>query len=164
MFFVYNKPYMATKESKNKKTRAPKRTLSSYIFSTLLVFATLVALYSLIAGDGTKKAGVVGLSEVARLVQAGEIKTIVVDSQNLTAIKADDTKITSKKEPDASLIETLVAYGVDKDKLAGVDISIKAPSTLAIFFGTIFPILLPLGLIIFFIWMSQSLRLQEEET
>ena len=131
----------------------PKRSLTSYIFSTLLIFALLVGAYSIVSDMGGKKAEVVGLSEVARLVQAGEVKSIVVEDQSLTILKTDETIIESKKEPSASLVETLAAYGVEQSRISATPITIANESGLAFFFLSILPILLPVLLIGFFIWM-----------
>lgn len=134
--------------------KAPqKKSFSSYLFSTVLIFAILTALYTLVSGVDTKKPEVVALSEVARLVQAGEIKAISIEDQSLEITKTDDVKLTSKKEPSASLVETFAAYGVDQERISAVDILVKNKSGLAFFFLTVLPILLPIVIIVFFFWM-----------
>ncbi len=137
----------------NPMKQKPKRPLTSYIFSTLLIFAVLTILYSLVSRIPQKKEGVVGLSEVARMVSAGEIKSISIDESNLVITKTDDTVVTSKKEPDAALTQTLVSYGVEQTKLAAVDISVAARSGIGFFLITLLPIILPVILIIFFFWL-----------
>lgn len=134
--------------------KAPqKKSFSSYLFSTVLIFAILTALYTLVSGVDTKKPEVVALSEVARLVQAGEIKAISIEDQSLEITKTDDVKLASKKEPSASLVETFAAYGVDQERISAVDILVKNKSGLAFFFLTVLPILLPIVIIAFFFWM-----------
>lgn len=141
--------------------KAPqKKSFSSYLFSTVLIFAILTALYTLVSGVDTKKPEVVALSEVARLVQAGEIKAISIEDQSLEITKTDDVKLTSKKEPSASLVETFAAYGVDQERISAVDILVKNKSGLAFFFLTVLPILLPIVIIVFFFYAySPSERL-----
>ncbi len=141
------------KEQKGKKPGNKKNSISSYIFSTLLIFTILVTSYSMISGEGVKKSDTVGISEVARLVSLGEIKSIVVDGQNLEITKNDDTKLKSKKEPDASLVQTLDSYGTDKVKLSTVSITVKEQSGILFFLISVLPIILPIALIIFFFWM-----------
>ncbi len=136
-----------------KKPTPKKRTLSSYIFSTLLIFALITALYSIIGDSSGSKDTTVGLSEVARLVTAGEVKSIEIDGQELNIVKTDDGVLTSKKEPDAALTETLSSYGVDATKLAAVDIRVKSESGLGFFLITMMPILLPIIVIVFFFWL-----------
>lgn len=136
-----------------KKPAPKKRPLSSYIFSTLLIFVLITALYSLVSDSATKETGTIGLSEVARLVTAGEVKSIEINGQSLVITKADDSVVESKKEPDAALTETLTSYGVDATKLAAVDITVKSESGFTFFLITILPIVLPVVVIVFFFWM-----------
>lgn len=141
-------------QPKAPKKGMPKWPISSYIFSTLLIFALITVLYSAIkTGDEKKDAGVVAISEVARLVTAGEIKSIAVENQDLKIIKSDETEIKSKIESNVSLIETLSNYGVEKAKLAKVDINVVVKSGFGYGLLTLLPILLPIILIVFFFWM-----------
>ena len=141
-----------SKKDKPQPKMPPKKSLSSYIFSTLLIFAVIVTLYSALAGD-QKKDDTVGLSEVARMVTAGEVKSITIDGQDLDITKTDDTTLKSKKESDAALVETLSNYGVEPAKLSAVDIRVASQSGLGFFLISILPIVLPILLIIFFFWM-----------
>ncbi len=131
----------------------PKRPLSSYLFTTLLIFAGISVLYSAVSRVSTTKPTEVSITEVARMVSAGEVTAISIDGGDLSITKTDETVLTSKKEPDAALTETLVSYGVDAAKLAAVDISIASQSSVGFFFLSILPIILPVVLIIFFFWM-----------
>lgn len=136
-----------------KKPAPKKRSLSSYIFSTLLIFAVLTAAYSFFSDMSSKKSDTIGLSEVARLVSTGEVKSISIEGDTLTITKSDDTVLKSKKETDAALTETLVSYGVVPEKLAAVDITVVSQSGFGFFFMSILPIILPVILIVFFFWM-----------
>ncbi len=131
----------------------PKKSMTSYIFSAVLIFAVLIGLYGAVSDIGGKKPEVVALSQVARLVDAGEVKTITVDGQELSIEKTDGTKLKSKKEADAGLVETLGSYGVLPAKLSAVDISVASQSGLIFFLINILPILLPILVIGFFFWM-----------
>lgn len=131
----------------------PKRSLASYIISALLIFAVLIAAYSFVSGTASKKPAVVGLSEVARMVNSGEVKSISIDGQDLSVTKTDDSVVKSKKEPDAALTATLVSYGVEPATLAKVDVTVVAQSGVGFFLLNILPIILPIALLIFFFWM-----------
>lgn len=131
-----------------------KRSFSSYIFSTLLIFAILTTLYSFFSGSDTKKTQVVGISEVARLVSAGEVQRIAVDGQDLAITKIDGTKLSSKKESEASLTQTFASYAVDETKLKSVEITIESQSGFSFFLiSVLIPIILPILVIIFIFWM-----------
>jgi cell division protease FtsH len=133
--------------------KAPKRSALSYLLSAVLMFAVLVGLYSAVSGVGAKKPEVIALSQVARFIQTGEIKSVVVDGQDLVVEKTDGTKLKSKKESDAGLVETLSAYGVDSAKITAVDITVASQSGFFFFLVNILPILLPILVIGFFFWM-----------
>ncbi len=142
---------MSKKESQ--KSPTPKKTLGSYLFTTVLMFALIIALYSSFSGATQKKPETVSLSEVARLVQAGEVTSIEVDDQKLTVTSSDETVRISKKEPSTSLVETLTAYGVASDQLSTIAITVAEQSGFMFFIVSILPILLPVILIVFFFWM-----------
>ena len=148
-----NGPKLPQMPSGGPKKTPPKRSVFSYFFSSLLIFAVLVGLYSAVSDLGGKKPEVVALSQVARLVDAGEIKTITVEGQDLSIEKTDGTKLVSKKEADAGLVETLGSYGVAPAKLTTVDIVVASQSGFVYFLINFLPILLPILIIGFFFWM-----------
>jgi cell division protease FtsH len=148
-----NGPKLPQIPSGGPKKTPPKRSVFSYFFSSLLIFAVLVGLYSAISDLGGKKPEVVALSQVARLVDAGEIKTITVEGQDLSIEKTDGTKLISKKEADSGLVETLGSYGVAPEKLTTVDITVASESGFVYFLINFLPILLPVLVIGFFFWM-----------
>lgn len=131
----------------------PKKSLFSYVTSAVLMFAILVGLYSAISNIGAAKPEVITLSQVARLVDAGEIKTIAVDGQDLAIEKTDGTKLKSKKEADAGIVETLGTYGVLPEKLKTIDVSVSSQGGFLFFLINILPILLPILILGFFFWM-----------
>lgn len=131
----------------------PKKSLSSYIFSTLIIFGIIVGLFGAVSDYTKSRPKAVSLSEVATMVQGGEIKTIAVDDQSLSITKNDNTNLVSKKEASSSLVETLVAYGVPQDKIAKINISVVVPSAFLSFLGAALPIVLPIAVIIFLFFM-----------
>ncbi len=131
----------------------PKKSLSSYIFSTLIIFGIIVGLFGAVSDYSKSRPKAVSLSEVATMVQGGEIKAIAVDDQSLSITKNDNTTLISKKEANSSLVETLVAYGVPQEKIAKVNISVVVPSAFLSFLGAALPILLPIGVIVFLFFM-----------
>ncbi len=135
-----------------KKKQPPKRPLSSYLFTTILIFALLTIGYSALS-NSDKASTTVAFSEVARLTQAGEVASIKVDGQELTITKTDGTVLESKKEAEATLVEALDAYNVSEDKLNAVEISVASDSGIGFFLLSILPIILPIILIVFFFWM-----------
>ena len=130
-----------------------KKPLFSYIFSTLIIFGIIVGLFGAVSDFSKSRPKAVSLSEVATMVEGGEIKAIAVDDQSLNITKNDNTNLVSKKEASSSLVETLVAYGVPQDKIGKVNISVVVPSAFLSFLGAALPIVLPVGVIIFLFFM-----------
>jgi cell division protease FtsH len=135
------------------KKSPKKKSISSYILSTVLMFAVLIGAYSAISDLSSKKIEVIALSQVAKMVDAGEIKSITVEGQDLDIVKNDDTKLKSKKESDAGLVETLGSYGVNPEKLKAVAITVASQSGFVFFLLNILPFLLPILILGFFFWM-----------
>ncbi len=136
-----------------KKPTPPKKPLSSYIFSTFLIFVVIVVLYSLFSGAGADKTPTVSLSDVARLAQAGEVKSIVVNSQDLTITKTDGTIEKSEKEDDTSLVSVLSSYGVDAAHLSAIDISVSTQSGFVAILISLAPILGSILIFGIFFWL-----------
>ncbi len=137
---------------KKTKNTEPKKSFSNYIFGAILLFLAITFLYSLISGDGTEKK-VSSLSDVAHSVSVGEVKSILVSGNDLTVTKTDDTILNAKKESEASLSETFASLGVPADKVAAVNIEIKSESGLGYFLLNILPIVLPVLVLVIFIWI-----------
>jgi cell division protease FtsH len=93
------------------------------------------------------------LSQVANDVTAGKVQTIVVRGDKLELTYADAVVKKSEKETGSSLVETLASYGVSQKQLATTTLSIKQESGFWYWVFNLAPIFLPLGFIIFFIWM-----------
>ncbi len=151
-----NKPNLPkltpTPNGKSKKT-PPKKSILSYFFSALLIFAVLVGIYGAISDMAGPKTEVVALSQVARLVDSGEVKTISVDGQALSIEKIDGTKLKSKKESTSDIVGLLNSYGVSKEKISAVDISVSSQSGLVFFLANVAPFLFPILILGFFFWM-----------
>jgi cell division protease FtsH len=93
------------------------------------------------------------ISDVAQSVVEGKVEKIEVTGGDVNVSFKDQTKGTAKKELESSLSETLTNYGVTKEQLAGAPIEVKNESGFGYWFLNILPFLLPVVIIIFFIWM-----------
>lgn len=146
-------PTPSKKQGNKQQGNEPKKTsFSSYIFGAIFLFLALSFLYSLFTGTNTDTK-TVSLTEVARTITAGEVKQIVVAGNTLEITKKDDTTFEAKKETEASLSETLSSLGVPADKMAGVDIQIKNESGIGYVLLNLLPIILPVLVLIIFIWI-----------
>lgn len=124
----------------------------------IIVFVAIIALYSLVADTGVQKP-TVSLSELAGDVATGNISSISVDGDSLTATYTDGVEKISKKERDSSLTETLTNYGVTPAQIAAVSIDISDPSGFAYWFASLAPFLIPLVFILVLVWfLSRQMR------
>ncbi|MEI8096745.1 MAG: ATP-dependent zinc metalloprotease FtsH, partial [Candidatus Moraniibacteriota bacterium] len=85
-------------------------------------------------------------------INQGQVKIINIQSNNLDIELQDGNKQKASKEGESSLSETLANYGIDKEKLKDVSITVKEASGWSFWLSAILPFLLPFILIGAFIW------------
>ncbi|MGK2848563.1 MAG: ATP-dependent zinc metalloprotease FtsH [Minisyncoccota bacterium] len=127
--------------------------------SILLIFfiiSGIIILYQ----KPTDKPVDVSLSELVGEINQGSVSKIVVQNNDLSIELHDGKKQRTSKEPQSSLTETLTNYGVEKEKLNNVFLTVKEDSGASFWLAAILPILLPFLLIGAFIWfmMRQAQR------
>ena len=125
--------------------------------TSVLVLLLLAGAYSYFVGDSGKPADI-ALSQVAADINAGLVKTIEVNGNELKLIYlpaqegGSESEKKSKKEPEAALSETFKNYGVSAERLAEVSIDIKREGGFQFWLLTLAPFLAPLLLLAFFVW------------
>lgn len=124
---------------------------SANIVNAFFIFLAIVFIYSLF-NDNKTKVVEVPISVIAEDVSKDSITEISVDGSVVQAKYKDGVLKKSNKESENSLSETLVNYGVPKDKLAKVKVTVKNPNGFGYWFLTIAPFLIPIIFIAFFIW------------
>ena len=102
----------------------------------------------------------ISLNELVSEINDAKVAAIEVSGNTLAIELKEGGKQKATKETEGSLTETLANYGVDKDKLKDVKVTIKEDSGAALWAGAILPFLLPFLLIAGFIWfmMRQAQR------
>lgn len=93
------------------------------------------------------------LPQIVSAVTAGEVKTLTVRGDTLTATKTDGSKITVRKESNISAVETLKLLGVPSEALRDLPIIVEEPTTNFNPTG-ILSVLAVVGLITFFIFRN----------
>lgn len=147
-------PHLPTGGSKKSPQNKNKKSLFSYAFSALLIFAVIIGVYGAISDVASnKKTETVSLSEVARLVDQGEIKSITVEGQDISIEKVAGEKLKSKKEAGSDIVGLLKSYEVNQEKLRAVEINVVTPSGFLFFLSQILPFLFPVLILVFFVWM-----------
>ncbi len=141
------------KPETNKKPNQPKiPNVLNQIIIAVFIFISITLIYTIVSSkpDDVKK---MTISDVAKDVAAGSIEKIVVSGGDVNVSFKDKTKGVAKKELESSLSSTLFNYGVTPVQLASTPIEIKTESGFWYTVLNILPFLLPVILIIFFIWM-----------
>lgn len=139
-------------DSKKKKNQPKVPNIGSQILIAVFIFVSIALIYSFVAKK-PEEIKELTISDVASGITAGTIEKIEVAGDTATILFKDKTKGEAKKEAESSLSETLFNYGVTPEKLAVTPIEIKNESGFAYWLGNILPFLLPIMLVLFFIWM-----------
>lgn len=137
---------------KKKQVTVIKLGFFQQIIIAVLVFALLSGIYSVIAGGGQKIEDI-SISQVAQMVNDGNIKNIAVHGDTLDIVAGDNTLKRAKKETESSLSTTLSNYGVTAAALAKTDIVVKDQSGLGYWLITLLPIIIPILFMGFFLWI-----------
>ncbi len=123
------------------------------------VFVILSAGYSYVRQYIFDKSEEVPLSQIAVDIEVGNITSIQVAGDKITAIYVDKTEKTSRKESESSLVQTLSDYSLTPEKLAAVKIEIKDEGGLRFWALTLLPILVPIVFLFGIIWyLSRQMR------
>ncbi len=134
-----------------------KRVRSGAIYVLLLV-ALGAFLYTSLARRPANSATPVPIARIAELVRAGNIASISINEDLITAVNRDTAELMqSRKETGVGLVETLSNLGVQPKELADVNVSVEMPAIWESW-GGILLALLPLVLlgVFFFFIMRQA--------
>ena len=126
--------------------------LANQITIAIFIFMGIAVMYSFLSKSPTDVKQLT-ISDVAKSVTDGTIQKIEVDGSDVNVSFKDGTKGAAQKETESALSETLFNYGVTPEKLAGAPIEIKNKTGFSYWILNILPFLLPVMLIVFFIWM-----------
>ncbi|MEI6400495.1 MAG: ATP-dependent zinc metalloprotease FtsH [bacterium] len=147
---------MSNKKQPTKNPQKPPNKALAYfgkhMISTILLLMIVIGVYSAIVGNHKEKT-VVAFSQFASFVTDGSIASIAVDGNKITAKKVDGTEIVTTKETENALSEALITYGVPKEKLITVPITVDSGSGASFWLMLVLPILGPvivIGLIMFY--------------
>lgn len=127
--------------------------------TTTLALVVLIALtYSYFWKDDAAPE-TLSLSALVTDIREGEVQRIDIAGDELTIVYAEEVTKKGKKEPGAALTETLSSYGLTGAELEKVQIEVKNQSGFRYWFFSLAPLILPLILIVVFIWfLSKQMR------
>ena len=107
----------------------------------------------------------IALSDVAKQVQLGNVKTVIVHNDtDLTVIFNDNTVVNSTKEQSTTIAETLTQLGVDPAKIKAVNYEVDSSNNLSQFLSFAVFTLLPIVVIGWFLWrMMRTMRSGQDQ-
>jgi len=148
------------KKNQNKTPVAgPGPSLWMQLAAAFAVFLIISAGYSFVREYIVKDTETVAISQIAADITAGNIVSITVEGDNITAKYKDDSEKKSRKETENSLTQTLSDYQIPAAQLAVVKIEVKDEGGIRFWLLTLAPILVPALLLFGVIWyLSRQLR------
>ncbi|MBE7550243.1 MAG: ATP-dependent zinc metalloprotease FtsH [Anaerolineales bacterium] len=138
-------------QSGSKKRRIPSVAPWVIIALLLLNFGGFLYLYQRGEEQETTRPSpaarqVSSIQQIAQAIRAGQVKSLTVQGDLLTAVKPDNTSLTARKEQGVSTVQTLQLLGVPGDTLKNLPVVVEEPPV-QVNFGSI---LLYLGLPLLF--------------
>ena len=145
-------------KGRGREKRPNGSNFSRSIVGAVLIFMFITALY-LVISDVPSKLEEISISDLAKNVGAGEVKSILVSGESLTVTYQDGGVKKARKEVEASLSQTLTNYGVSKEAFSTVSIEVKNETGFGFWVLNILPFLLPIVFIVIFFWyLSRQVR------
>ena len=124
--------------------------LKSFIF-VVLIFLGISAVFALFMQPG-RPPSELSLSQLVEQINQDKVKKVIVQGNELQVLLSDETKAVVLKEPETALSQTLVNYGVDKEKFKNIEIEVKKEGGTVLVIGQILSFVLPLLLFGVFFW------------
>ena len=128
------------------------KNLAKNFILILLIFLVISAVFTLFQ-QPFEKVKELSLTQLVEEINQEKIKKITVSGNELQIVYKDDSKARSRKETEAALSQSLINYGVDKEKLTKVEIETKEAGGTWNWLGPVLFVILPLLLFGFFFWM-----------
>lgn len=130
----------------------PRMSFLNILALIVLIFLLITGIYSEFSSKGVA-ATPVSLSAIAADVQKGKVESLDLSGDQVTANYADHSAKVAQKEPDSSLTESLVRFGVTATQLASTTVTVQNPSGFWFWVGELSPFIVPLLFLVFFVWM-----------
>lgn len=127
------------------------KSIIKYVFVVFVILLLVSGIAALIE-NSLEKSTEVSLSKLVEQINSSTVKEIIIQGDILNITLNDDSKETSKKESNVSIVETLNNLDIDKTQLAKVSIQVKDESGIGYYISSLLPIVLPFLFILFIFW------------
>lgn len=128
-----------------------KNLAKNFIF-LILIFLMISAIFSLFF-QPFEKVEKIPLTKLVSDIEQDKVKKLTITGDELEIIYQDDKLAKSRKETEVALSQSLINYGVDKTKLAKVEVETKEIGGTWNWLGPVLFSVLPLLLFGLFFWM-----------
>lgn len=135
----------------NKKELSPWIQFGGQIVTTILVLILVAVIFASFSSEKNKTA-LIPISQVAQKINNGEVEAISLQGEDLIIKLKTGEEVRSKKEPETSLSENLVNYGVSSEKLQQVPIEVASSYGWGFWLLTVLPIVLPIAFVVILFW------------
>ena len=129
--------------------------------SVIIIVLMVTILFVILATSEKNNVEDISLTQLSQEVNNDEVEKIIVKTDGKIEIeKKDGNKQITNKEVDASLTDTLVNFGVDKNKLTSVPITVETRSGVSFWATILIPSILPILIIggLIFFMMKHAMR------
>jgi cell division protease FtsH len=142
--------------SKRKNKKQPMlKLIRKFAWAAMALLAAAVLFASFTAQE---KPGQSTLNEIATQISAGEVESIELSDNVITAKLKNGESIFTNKESQVGVIETFADYGVEPEELREVNFDVKDNSARNAILGVILPTLIPILAIalLFFFFLKKA--------
>ncbi|MCR4284109.1 MAG: ATP-dependent zinc metalloprotease FtsH [Parcubacteria group bacterium] len=126
---------------------------SRHLITAFLILMLITGVYSIIS-ERQKDIPEIALSELVSDINSGAVSKVTIEGEKIKIEFKDGTLKNSKKEVESSLSETLSNYGVSTEELGKVSLEVKNPSDIAFYLLASLPFLIPVILIVLFLYFA----------
>ena len=98
-----------------------------FLFLAILTPLMLNACSNLFLSQPIHEVNVVSFHEMVKLIQQGQVRRIIIESETVKIVKKDGEQLESRKQPNVNLIDALLDAGVTKEQVAEIDFVTRAP-------------------------------------
>jgi len=121
---------------------------AGFLIFLAILFVGIFILYR----GGSQQPENYSLTQLVEQINGNNVASLTVDGNDVTIALKDGKQATTVKETETSLSQTLVNYGVNKDQLANLPMTVKQLSGPLAWLGVFLPFFLPFLLVGVFIW------------
>ena len=128
------------------------KNLAKNFLVIILIFLLISAVFSLFY-QPFEKTKEISLTQLVQEINQEKVKKITVSGNELRIVYQDNSKVKSRKEQETALSESLINYGVEKTKLAKVEVETKESDGKWIWLAPVLFSILPLLIFGLFFWV-----------